>query len=228
MRRSRVRFSSCWIEALSGPGVVPVITWLSCNSCSSGNDTNTPRRCCVSIVKCWFLTIVSNHAFTLDPRRESNPLNARKMASCSRSSASLGECVNHRANPYAASRCGNTSSSKRRRLSSMEQTAHHFHVPTGVHQSSKTLEAHAIDSINRQLHWGPWTARNCRHGSTIGMSITGVLPKPFLLAESTVRLCLGPSDEIQASLCEQEGCTRVLLRKFLENLLHFKDWSRIP
>src|SRR4029077_3903527 len=74
-----------------------------------------------------FLTIANSHAFTSEPRRASNPRNARSIASCTRSSASPGECDNHRANLYAALRCGNTSASNRPRLSSMDATECHPH-----------------------------------------------------------------------------------------------------
>ena len=52
----------------------------------------------------------------------SKPRNARRIASCTRSSASAGECDNQRAKRYAAFRCGNTSASNRPRCSSMDAT----------------------------------------------------------------------------------------------------------
>src|ERR1700734_4192921 len=65
-----------------------------------------------------------SHAFTSEPRRVSNPRKARSTASCTTSSASPGAYDNHRANLYAASRCGNTCASNRARFSSMDAKTH--------------------------------------------------------------------------------------------------------
>src|ERR1700733_7220280 len=50
------------------------------------------------------------------------------MASCTTSSASAGTPDNHRANRYAASKCGKTCASKRARFSSMDAKTHGGHI----------------------------------------------------------------------------------------------------
>src|SRR5215469_4364405 len=67
--------------------------------------------------------MVNNQAFTSEPRRVSKPRKARRNASCTISSASMGERHSQRAKRYAASRCGNTCASNRLRLSSMDETS---------------------------------------------------------------------------------------------------------
>src|ERR1700688_2734587 len=62
----------------------------------------------------------------------------------------------------------------------------------------------------------------------ISTTRAGVLKKPFLLATSLLRLCDGPSDEVQPAFREEKSGARVLLRKFLADLFHVKDKIEIP
>src|ERR1700730_14337591 len=124
INRSRVRCSSRRIEAFSGSGVVAVMAWPSRTSFSSGSGTKARRCCCLSAVEWQFLTIARSHTFTSVPRSVSNARKARRIASCTTSSASPGAYDNHRANLYAASKCGSTSASNRARFSSLNAKTH--------------------------------------------------------------------------------------------------------
>src|SRR5258706_9971652 len=67
--------------------------------------------------------MASSQALASDPRKVSKLRKARKMASWATSPASLDEPDNQRAKRNAASRCGRTSASNRRRFSSTKGTA---------------------------------------------------------------------------------------------------------
>src|SRR3984957_7045319 len=108
----------------SGSGVAAVMAWPSCASFSSGSGTKARRCRCLSAVEWQFFTIASSHVFASEPRSPSKPRKARRTASCTTSSASPGACDNHRANLYAASRCGKTCASNRARFSSMDAKTH--------------------------------------------------------------------------------------------------------
>ena len=63
-----------------------------------GRGCNEPLRRCLSDVEWQLRTMVRSHAFTFDPRSVSNPRYARRIASCTRASASSDERDSHRAN----------------------------------------------------------------------------------------------------------------------------------
>lgn len=100
-------------------------------------------------------------------------------------------------------------------------------LSSGFHQSCKTRgAARAFPQLAMALKTSDhlqWSTRRALVWSGMSTTGTGVLKKPFLLAPPLLRLCEGPSDQVQPAFREEKGGARVLLRKFLADLFHVKD-----
>ena len=77
--------------------------------CCSSSKTSV-ASCRAWLCQSWHVlrTILRNQARLLPPENVGKYRNARKQASCTTSSASSSFAISHRANRYAASRCGRT------------------------------------------------------------------------------------------------------------------------